>query len=115
MLEVPVTIRPRRAQRVPVLGRFVEARWLRPTHGTARSIVEVARDEIASARASGRREPIVLNAMFHNVEIVPGKSPYAATEAEARAILDRLAALLDFARAESIPVVGLADVAEHFQ
>jgi hypothetical protein len=114
ILEVPVTIRPRRAQRVPVVGRYVEARWLRPTRGTARSIVDVAKDEIASARKADARAPVVLNAMFHNVEVVPGKSPYAQDEREARAILDRLAALLDFARAQGIRVIGLSDVAELF-
>jgi hypothetical protein len=52
--------------------------------------------------------------MFHNVEIMPGLSPYARNAAEADAILKRLAALLDFARCEGIAVVGLGDIAGLF-
>jgi hypothetical protein len=50
--------------------------------------------------------------MFHNVEIVPGLSPYAADEEQARCILDRVRALLSFARHRAITVVGLGDVPE---
>jgi hypothetical protein len=49
--------------------------------------------------------------MFHNVEVVAGASPYAATEAEAATILSRLEALLVWARSEGVKQVGLADVA----
>ena len=48
--------------------------------------------------------------MFHNVEVVPSASPYAADEDEARGVLDRLRALLTFAHREAIAVVGLSDV-----
>lgn len=112
LLEVPVTILPSRLARLPLLGAGLEPRWLRPTHGSAESLVAVARDELARWR--GRQRPVVLNCMFHNVEIMPGLSPYAKNEAAADAILKRLAALLAFARAEDIPVVGLADIAGLF-
>ena len=112
ILEVPVTIRPRAMQRLPMVGKLVEPRWLRPTKGTAASLVAVARDEIAAARAARPDAPVVLNAMFHNVEILAGASPYAATDADAKKILDRLDALLAFAWRESIAVIGLSDVPE---
>jgi len=110
ILEVPVTIRPHRAQRLPLLGALLEPRWLRPTRGTARSIVDVARDAIASARRAAPERPVILNAMFHNVEVVAGASPYAATDQAARGILGRLDALLAFAEREGIRGVGLSDV-----
>ena len=47
-----------------------------------------------------------------DVEIIPGASPYAATEADAQGIVDRLNALLDFASKEKIAVVGLSDIPE---
>lgn len=112
ILEVPVTIRRRLANAIPILGSRLERRWLRPTRGTTDGIVRVAEDEIADARRRAPGRPVVLNAMFHNVEIVPDTSPYAATEGEARGILERLRALLEFAKRESIAVVGLADVPE---
>jgi hypothetical protein len=112
LLEVPVTIRRRLANAIPILGSRLDPAWLRPTRGTAEGLVRVAEDEIADARRRSPGRPVVLNAMFHNVEIVPHASPYAATEDEARGILGRLRALLDFARRESIAVVGLGDVPE---
>jgi hypothetical protein len=107
LLEVPVTIRKRLLSLLPGIGSRIEPRWLRPTRGTAGGLVRVAEDEIADARRTAPGRPVVLNAMFHNVE-----SPYAADERDARGILDRLRALLAFARSESIPVVGLGDVPE---
>jgi len=110
LLEVPITIRSRAAQKLPLVGKWIEARWLRPTRGSEEEIVSVARDEIAEARKVSSDRPVVLTAMFHNVEIVPGKSPYAANEDEANQILKRLGALLAFATRENIAVVGLSEI-----
>ncbi len=112
LLEIPITIRRRLCNAIPFVGRHLEPRWLRPTRGTAEGLVAVAEDEIADARRRSPGRPVVLNAMFHNVEVLPGASPYASNEAEAHAILARLGALLAFARREDIPVVGLGDVPE---
>jgi hypothetical protein len=110
LLEVPVTIRPGRFGRL--LGRWIEPYWLRPTRTGAARLIGIAREEIAEARPAGR--PIVLNCMFHNVEVVAGASPYAATDAEALAIMERLSALLAWAERESIRCIGLGDVPELF-
>jgi hypothetical protein len=107
LLEVPITIRARALSKVPVVGRYFAPRWLRPTRTAARELLAIAR-EVLEEGAAG---PIVLNAMLHNVEVVAGVSPYAATEDAARVILGRVGALLDFAQRAGIPCVGLADVA----
>jgi hypothetical protein len=112
ILEVPVTIRRRFLNAIPGLGKRIDPRWLRPTRGTSDGLVRVAEDEIAEVRRATPRRPVILNAMFHNVEVVPELSPYAANEDQARGILDRLGALLAFARREAISVVGLGDVPE---
>jgi hypothetical protein len=75
-------------------------------------LIRVATEEIAEARNAAPERPVFLNAMFHNVEVVPGLSPYADTERDAQGILDRLKALLEFARRESIRVIGLGDIPE---
>jgi hypothetical protein len=111
VLEVPVTIRARAAQKIPIVGKRVEPRWLRPTKTRGDALAKIAKEEIASARGD---RPVVLNAMFHNVEIIPNASPYASTEAAARRILDNLAGLLAFAEREGIKTIGLADVPELF-
>ena len=110
ILEVPVTIRRRLLNRLPLLGERIEPRWLRPTKTRGRELIQLARDEILAARASERKRPVILNAMLHNVEVIAGASPYARNEAEATRILSRLSSLLAFARSEGIRVVGLSDV-----
>jgi hypothetical protein len=114
LLEVPVTIVRNPLARVPLVGRVVEHRWLRPTRTEGPELVAIARDAMAAARPRGAAPPtpIVLNAMFHNVEVVAGASPYAATEDAALRIVDRLAVLLAWAKAEGIACVGLGDVPE---
>jgi len=112
ILEVPITIRPRFLGRFPIIGKHVEGRWLRPTRGTASALLGVARDEVRQARRTSVDRPVILNAMFHNVEIIPNGSPYAATEGQARAILERLGTLLELARSAEMKFVGLSDVVE---
>ncbi len=121
LLEVPVTIRPHamlkrlgRVNRMLRLDTRIEPRWLRPTKNSAEAMANLAREEIASARAHDKDAPVMLNAMFHNVEIIAGASPYADDEREARAILDRLEGLLAFAKREGIAVIGLSDTPEIF-
>jgi hypothetical protein len=108
LLEIPVTIRPAALSWLPLFGSLIEPRWLRPTKGSVAKLVRLAEDEIAAARPTGR--PILLNCMFHNVEIMPGLSPYAQSQEEADAILGRLEGLLAFAASLGIPIIGLGDV-----
>jgi hypothetical protein len=112
LLEVPVTIRRRLLNALPGIGKMLERRWLRPSWSNGDAMVRLATDEIADARRTAPGRPVVLNAMLHNVEVIPEASPYADSEHGARAILDRLRCLLAFAKRESIPVVGLGDVPE---
>jgi hypothetical protein len=115
LVEVPVTIRPHPWSGLPFVGSWLPARWLRPTRGATARLLAVAKEEIRSAETHGKDAPVVLNAMFHNVEVIADASPYAQTESQARAILGRVGALLAFAARESIRVVGLSDVAELFE
>ena len=112
LLEIPVTIKASHFGALPLIGNWIEPRWLRPTRGNLRQLIAVAKDEIADARSSGSKRPIILNCMFHNVEVIPGASPYAQSEAAASAILRRLAGLLSFAASEGISIIGLTDAAE---
>jgi len=107
VLEVPVTIRPRWLSRIPGLG-WLEPRWLRPTRNSGPTLVALAREEIRENQSGV--QPIVLNAMFHNVEVVAGASPYASNEDQVARILSSLRGLLEFCQEHSIPVIKLCDV-----
>jgi hypothetical protein len=110
LLEVPITIRPSAFARLPLLGQHFEHRWLRPTRTDGAALVAIARETLEAERLLRPERPVVLNAMFHNVEVVAGASPYASTDHEALRILHRLGALLQFARDEDIACVGLGEV-----
>jgi hypothetical protein len=110
LLEVPVTIRRSLLARVPMLGRLVEHRWLRPTRSSGEALVAIARETIEAERGAHPGQAVVLNAMFHNVEVVAGTSPYASTDDEAWGIVERVGALLEYCRGEGIACVGLGDV-----
>src|SRR5262249_19571398 len=89
VLEIPVTIRPAALGRLPLVGRWIEPRWLRPTWSSAAALLRLAAEEIRAARSAQPGRPVLLNAMFHNVEIIPAASPYARSERRARTILRR--------------------------
>ncbi len=112
LLEVPITIRPHFLGAIPGIGRRLDARarWLRPTRGTAAALLRVAEDEMAIARRRAPTQPVILHAMLRNVEVVPSASPDGGDEASAHGILDRLRALLAYARREAIAVIGLSEV-----
>ena len=112
LLEVPVTIRPGAFSGMPFIGCWAGARWLRPTRGNVDRLISLAREEVTATASLGL--PIVLNCMFHNVEVVARASPYAQSEAEASGILERLGGLLAWADNEGIGSLGLSDVAELF-
>jgi hypothetical protein len=110
LLEVPVTILPRRLARVPLLGKHIEHRWLRPTRSSGDALVAIARETVEVEGRAHPRRPVVLNAMFHNVEVVAGTSPYASTDDAAQRILGRVGTLLEYCREAGIACVGLGDV-----
>ena len=115
LMEVPVTIRPSALGLVPLIGHMAEPRWLRPTRGSVERLIAVARDELRQIREEDKNRPVLLNCMFHNVEVVPGASPYAQTETQVDAIMTRLAGLLAWAEREDIRGIGLAEVPELFE
>lgn len=106
--EVPVTLQRFGWRRWPLLRRFVDPVWLRPSRGSTRRLLAAARRGLRS----DRHRPVVLNCMFHNVEVLAGLSPYAQSEAQAQALLARLSALLAWAQRASIRVIGLTDAVD---
>ena len=94
LLEIPVTIINQSVARIPrrvlrwlfwnprygrrLLGRLgcrVEAsKWLRPLRSSGPDLTRIADWVVESWRGPG---PAILNMMYHNVEAVPGASPYS--------------------------------------
>lgn len=82
--------------------------WLRPQRSSPEELIAVVESTI---RASSRSEVVVLNMMYHSVEIIPGASPYAETQAQVQAILDAQSKLFTYLRDNyAMQSVGLSDL-----
>jgi len=68
---------------------------------------ELARQYLATYQ---HRENVVLNMMFHNVEVLPGLSPYTKSEAKCREYLEQLKIFFSFCNQENFTSVGLGDL-----
>jgi hypothetical protein len=106
LLEVPVSI--------AFVRRWFrqQLRWLRPKLSSFGALKAVSR---ACARAQADRPFDVLNMMFHNVEVLPGLSPYSRTERDCRRYLNTLQSFLRFALREGYVPVTLSELHERFR
>jgi hypothetical protein len=99
ILEIPVTMR-RRWLRGP--------RWLRPWFSSVDSMKQTVAHYL---RHYGDRQVVVLNMMFHSMEVIAQASPYPQSDGEVQRFLDDLAAILHWCRGEGIAFSGMADAA----
>lgn len=93
VIEVPVSITP-------------QLQWLRPTprfsdFEQCRRVIDWYEEHT---------NPTVLCCMFHNVELVAGKSPYCATEADCLGLLQRVEAMFELLTARGYGFKTLSEV-----
>jgi hypothetical protein len=81
--------------------------WLRPYFASANQLVGVAKQYFEKYRD---REYVVLNMMFHNVEVLPGLSPYTATEQDCKKYLRELSHFLMYCQEEKIESLPLSKI-----
>ena len=115
LLQVPVSIENRKRNALKELIsaggglrhriRKYKSVWLRPVFSTTTELIQLARQ---FSRDYAGREQLVLNMMFHNVEVLPGLSPYSKTESQATAYLKQLHRFFAFCRQEGFTSVGLS-------
>ncbi|KPK56665.1 MAG: hypothetical protein AMJ84_00750 [Acidithiobacillales bacterium SM23_46] len=86
VLEIPVTMRPRLIR---------GPRWLRPWFSSVETMKDIVHYQLRRHRD---RQVVVLNMMFHSMEIIAKASPYPQTEGDVQRFLDDLAAFLDWCR-----------------
>jgi hypothetical protein len=106
VLEVPVSIMDRR-----ILFRDRPI-WLRPVFSGYREMRRLL--HVFGGRYASR--PVtVFNMMFHNVEVLPGKSPYTRTERDCEQYLNVIERILTYCRENGIVSVGLSALHEIFR
>jgi len=122
LLEVPITImtKPRNIFREFIVGvggwrhplRKQKAFWLRPYYSTTPQLLEIARRFIS---LNQKRDFAVLNMMFHNVEVMPGLSPYSHTIKDCREYLQQLEDFFIFCGQEEVQSIAISDLYHVFK
>lgn len=106
LLEVPVTIRMRYRYWDPfgLVSKRVPA-WFRPAYMAPWQML---------LQMLHHRTPVI-NLMFHNVEVVPGLSPYTACDQDVKKYLDTLALIFRMASLLSYKFITMSDFADEWQ
>ena len=63
---------------------------------------------------NGHSEAVVVNMMFHSMEVIPGASPAAGTKEEAKVILRRIENVLNLGKKKGFEFVTLSDTVPYF-
>jgi hypothetical protein len=99
LLEIPVSMRP----------RWVRGpRWLRPWFSGVSTMKDVIRYQLRRHRD---QPTVVLNMMFHSMEMIPKASPYPQSDEEVKRFLSDLAEILQWSANEGFEFCGAADTA----
>lgn len=102
ILEVPISMRPR-------IGRSPQ--WLRPWFSDVETMKKVTRLHL---KRFARQPLVVLNMMFHSMEVIPKASPYPQTEADVHKFLGQLSEVLDWCAGLGFEYSALSDIKHHF-
>ncbi len=86
--------------------------WLRPYYATAQQMESIAAQY---TQRYSSNDIVVLNMMFHNVEVLPGLSPYCATEADCARYLASLETFFQYCTRQQIQGISLQQLYEHYQ
>ena len=116
LLQVPVTIsmlkrNPVRALLSAVknakMPNFYKRVWLRPSFSSVdemKKLVNLYKSRYA------HHDYLVFNMMFHNIEVLPGLSPYALTDADCEQYLAKLHGFFAFCNENNIEGITLSDL-----
>ena len=89
-----------------------KAFWLRPYYSTTPQLISIGKQFLSAYQD---REAVVLNMMFHNVEVLPGLSPYTISENDCKKYLNQLRDFFGFCRQENIQGTALSDLYNVFK
>ena len=116
ILEAPVTISMRKASILKELKRTrfglrdkIRAErplWLIPVFSTLPEFIELTKEFEKRYYSSAN---IFFNMMFHNVEVMPGLSPYTRTEQDCQAYLQQLEKFFAYCSSNQIQSITLKD------
>jgi hypothetical protein len=106
MLQVPVSIVAARRY-----GIFKRARWLRPYYSDTAGMIKVT-DRMTEKNRE--KSIIVLNMMFHNIEVMPGLSPYTQSDSDVIKYLDSMKGFFEFCLKKNIQPATLSSIYDYY-
>lgn len=117
LLQVPVSIVSKKRGRIRELFisgaglihpmRENKTIWLRPFYTSTPELISIAK---LFMRTYSDQPHVVLNMMFHNVEVLPGLSPYCQTEKECRHYIRQLETFFSFCKREGFQSLALSEL-----
>lgn len=107
LLEIPVSIVTR--NKYLLLKRPL---WLRPHYSDTQGMISVWKKLSKQYRENSF---IVLNMMFHNVEVMPKLNPYTQSPGQVSEYLDSMRRFFDFCRNNDIIPVTLSNAYQYFK
>lgn len=107
ILEVPVTIGEIRKWLIRS-----SVQWLRPFYSTTSQMISLSKKII---RDAGKKQPVVLNMMFHNVEVMAGLSPYSVDKAAADKLLKQIEDYLRWTKRNNFTGATLSEIYERMR
>ena len=102
VLEIPVTIKPRWLR---------HPYWFRPWFASVQTMKDVIGYYLARYR---EQRVVVLNMMFHSMEVIPKASPYPQTEEDVQRFLNDLSEVMTWGRQQGMTFARAADVYPEF-
>jgi AraC-like DNA-binding protein len=93
LLEIPITVRLWKRK----LSRFwrKQVRWLRPWYSSCNDLGTIINNEIHREQEAQKESLLVM--MFHNMEVIPGASPYPQTEYDVEQYVNALRYAISYA------------------
>jgi hypothetical protein len=102
ILEIPVSMRPRFAR---------SPSWLRPWLSDVRTMKGLVHHHL---KRHTKRPIVVLNMMFHSMEVIPKASPYPQSESDVRKFTEQLRQILGWCSEQGFQFSALKDVRQKF-
>ncbi|MFK7893666.1 MAG: hypothetical protein AB8B63_22810 [Granulosicoccus sp.] len=103
ILEVPVTVKPR---------FFRNPRWFRPWFSSVDQMKDIARYHLHKFR---HQPVIVINMMFHSMEVIEKASPYPQTSDDVHRFLEDMHSVLRWCAEEGMQFTALSDLYQLYE
>jgi hypothetical protein len=91
-LEVPVTIIKSKTSSDT---KCMEPIWFRPWYSNKKTLLDIIKNVGSEPPANGNDRPLVM--MFHNVEVIPGASPYPQNDDQVRQYVESISEAFNYA------------------